>query len=342
MRAFIPALVAFSMSSAVHATTTFDSGGMVTTNTPIPDDVVIENGTDVTLEPGGDITAPTASVGVTVNDISSLSNAGGSAAGGSGENGGNGVDIGDASTFEMSTGSVTGGDATGILPLTGRAGAGLNAQSSAPNAVSITGGSITGGNGTDTPGAGAVLTDTDGSISGGSFKGGDANGALEGAPALLVDGASLVSIFDGIFVGGDGGSNTGGDALVVGGTSIVDLFGGEFEGGSGDEVGGNGIALADNAMANIYGGDIRDGIDAEQNSVVTFFGYDLAFDTGIVTGFFRSRTRFSINVTVGGNAQVVLSEVAPIALPTPALMMMAGIGALAVTAWAGKRHKRSH
>jgi len=260
---------------------------------------------------GGAATFGAAGIDVTGGSFTGTSGAstGGSSATG---RGGAGLRTQGGTVIAISGGSYTGGNATHDGTFAGD-GASLSAVTG-----QITGGSFTGGSGRDGSdpdfgGTGLSISDSSGlTLSGAGAKGG--HGATYGGDGLELD-AVTATILSGSYVGGEGGT-FGGDALYVDGAgSVVTIYGGVFDGGDGAYLDGSSIFLRFGATANIYGGSFLDSFASQGGGTLNIYGEGFAYAGSVLTGTLLDGT--PIDVVVASTITLNLYDSDP--LPPPSL-----------------------
>ncbi|MEM6681222.1 MAG: VPLPA-CTERM sorting domain-containing protein [Pseudomonadota bacterium] len=328
MRIVLTTLAIAAITSSAHATTVFETGINETLSNLLNDDVVVRNGTQLTIDASGQVIGAQvpafirAPEGVIVEDTSSVTLNGGSITGGQELNGfttpGNSFVPGDGATgvatlgtskLIVNSGSISGRDGQSGLR-GGDARSGLRADFD--SMVTITGGTISGGIGgtgdTDASSgdggdAALFLTRSMGQISGGVFTGGTGR---SGGDGLTVFNDAKVSVSGGTFTAG-AGTQRDGWTVFVSNRGRVDISGGTFNSavnglGTSPTVfaeqdaiinlsGGtiNGpVDLFGRAVLNLRGGEINGEIDMFGTSVLNVFGEDLAFMNGLLSGTLRS------------------------------------------------------
>ena len=293
--------------------------------------------------------------GVSATDQADITVNSGSVSGGAtsanGQFGGTGLTVNGTGDVTISGGAITGGavtgnfsnpgdavdiDTTGTVTITGgmfRSGAqigncnGNGDVGDIRNAeVQISGGTFEGEFGGD----GLELGDVrNSSITGGTFIGGDGfvDGS-SGAPSsegsgLRVSGASVLSIFDGTFTGGETVRSSGtSHALRVFNTSEVTVFGGSFADDE-DAL----LELNGDSVLHLRGGVIEGSAELRLRSTLNIFGLsDLMFNGTTVAGTLLSGDAINLDVAFEDPRAQINLNVIP--LPAGAWLLLSGIAAM--------------
>jgi hypothetical protein len=145
------------------------------------------------------------------------------------------------------------------------------------------------------------------SISGGTFRGGEASGSnAYGGSALFTDGGANISISGGSFLGGVATGTTGGSGAALAlaaehNSTTVTITGGVFSNGKGRDS--LDIFAPGQSMVNISGGCFRGDMNFNlgSSSSVNFYGSNLNYDktTGLLTGTLDDGKLLDLHVSLG-------------------------------------------
>ncbi len=301
------------------ATVTYSDGGTHTISSSSPD-VSLSNSTTLNITSGAVVNGP------------------------SGSPGGPAVSAYDstANHIQVTGGSITGG--SNPQPFAGFAGHGIDMVG---GTLDISSGTLSGGTASFVPGAAVWVTNTQSTISGGTFYGGDITASGYANDAVVVNGGNM-TISGGTFYGGDG--YLAGIALSLGKSNIsppphVVVTGGTFTAGTGlgpDLYGAYSVAIGYNypgAVLDLKGGHFVGAFLMEPGTVLNVYGYGLTA-TAIthgrhIAGTLLDGTPLSLNTFVYDPVTINLINV-----PEPGTLVLCGFAFVSWAAWSRRRRNR--